>query len=175
MRQFSLVEATSENFAIIEHMWPFYVYDLTRYCGHKPDWQNPTALTFKNDNVRHYFQGINAHTFLIFIEKEAVGFVNIKQLEVMPEIDWYMNEFYIISKYQHHGIGAEVAKEILQKFNGEWSIGILPENELALRFWRKTVSNYTRGIFHEEYRSTEQLITNEHPNPYPMIMLRFKS
>lgn len=175
MSQFALIEATVENFALIEHMWPFYVYDLTRYCGHKLGWQNPTEITFKNDNVSHYFQGTNAHTFLILIEKEYVGFVNIKQLEVVPEVDWYMNEFYIISKYQKHGIGQAVANEIFKKYNGEWSVGVLPENLPALHFWRKTINNYTQGLFHEEYMSKEQLITNEHPDPYPMIMLRFQS
>lgn len=170
-----MIEANSEDFSIIERMWPFYVYDLTRYCGHKPGWKNPTDHTFKNDNVAHYFEGTNSHTLLIYIVNENVGFVNIKKLDVMPEVDWYMNEFYIISKYQRHGIGQEVANQILEKYTGEWSIGILPENLAALHFWRKTINAYTQGDFREEHKSKEQLITNEHPNPYPMIMLRFKS
>ncbi|MGE4348846.1 MAG: GNAT family N-acetyltransferase [Candidatus Berkiella sp.] len=174
MKKIDLIKATLVDKPMIEHMWYYYVYDLTRYCGFMRG-GNPTELSFKSDDLTKYFIVPHNHLYLVNIDDEISGFVLVKKLEIMPAVDWFLSEFYIVSKFQGTGIGSAVAKEIFEKFPGEWSVGVLPENAGALKFWRKLISEYVFDNFHEVEKSSEQLKTAEHPDPYPMIMLRFKS
>lgn len=175
MKKFNLIEATLTDYPVIENMWRYYVYDLSRCCGNLEGWESPTELSFKCDDLTGYFETPDSHVFLIKMGNEHAGFVFVKKLDVMPEIDWYMSEFFIISKFQRSGIGEVVAKEIFEKFHGEWAVGVLPENTIGLNFWRKMIKKFTHENYFEEYKTSEKLKTKEHPNPHPMIILRFNS
>jgi len=175
MFKFNLIKATLADKPALENMWYYYVYDLTRYCGFIKDWKSPTELSFKSDDITECFSGHDSHFFVIKIGDEYAGFAYFKKLEVMPYVDWFMNDFYIISKYQRSGLGKEVAKEIFEKFPGEWSVGIIPEHKGALSFWRNVIKSFKHDAFIEEMKTREQLQTKERPDPYPMVMLRFNS
>ncbi len=172
MLKYDLIPVQPADYPIIENLWYYYVYDLSRYCGSLAGWQSPTELCFTTDELAKYF---TTHMFLIKIGKECAGFVFLNKSDDAPKVDWYMSEFFIISKFQKSGIGQLVAKQIFEKFPGQWSIGVLPENSPALHFWRKVINSFTQGNFQEEHKTSDQLKTKDHPNPYPMIMLRFHS
>lgn len=173
-KKLNLVKATLSDKPLVENMWYYYVYDLTRYCGFMKGWSSPTELSFKSDDLTPFFTNANNHLFLIDIDNEHAGFVLVKKLDVMPELDWFMSEFFIVSKFQRSGIGQAVAKEIFEQFPGEWAVGVLPKNKGALTFWRKVITEYTDQNFYEEEKLSEQLKTAEYPDPNPMIMIRFK-
>jgi len=66
------------------------------------------------------------------------------------EADKVMAEFFLLHPYRGKGIGQLVATQIFDMFKGTWQISVLPRNQLALSFWRKIISNYTDGNFHEQ-------------------------
>lgn len=171
-----LIPATIADYPVIQNMARFYVYDMSRYCGQAFDgWEFPKDGLYECRDLKSYFETKNNHAFLIKINEELVGFALIDQLEVLPEADWNMGQFFIVAKYQHSGIGAKVAKQIFDRFEGEWSVGAIPQNSRAVEFWRKVISEFTQNNFKELKMTKEQLKTSEHPDPYPMIMFRFKS
>jgi predicted acetyltransferase len=175
MKQPSLIQANPNHQSAIEHLWPFYVYDLTRYCGQKPGWQNPTDLSFTSSCVKDYFEDPNSQIFLVKVDDEFAGFVMVKKPDFLPEVDWFLSEFYITSKFQRNGFGQAVAIEMFNGLKGEWALGVLPENIAAYSFWRKTLSLYTNNQYREAHKTKEELKTPLYPEPYPMNFFIFSS
>lgn len=175
MTIYSLTAATKSDQPTIEHLWPFYVYDLTRSCGQKPGWQNPTDLSFSSTCVADYFNDRKSQVFIIKVGAETAGFVMVKSPDFLPGTDWFLSEFYITSKFQREGLGQAVAIEIFNRLKGEWALGVLPENLPAYAFWQKTLSSYVHNLYREVHITKEELKTPEYPDPYPMNLFLFSS
>lgn len=171
-----LILATLRDYPVIQNLARFYAYDMSRYCGQAFEgWEFPENGLYEAFDLKKYFKDESRHSFLIKINGELAGFVLINKLEIIPETDWNMGEFFIIAKFQRSGIGAKVAQQVFERFKGEWSVGAIPQNIRAVHFWRKVIAQYTQGNFHEDKMTSEQLKTPDHPDPYPMIMFRFRS
>jgi len=80
-----------------------------------------------------------------------------------------LSEFFIVAKFQGKGLGSKVAVLIFEQFKGVWEVSALPSNKPARVFWKKVVSDYTKGNYSE---SRESKID---PDPHDMIALRFKT
>lgn len=171
-----LLTASLDDYTVIQNMARFYAYDMSRYCGQQLEgWEFPKDGLYECSDFKKYLEGNDKHAFLIKIDDELAGFAFVNKLEVMPEVDWNMGEFFIVAKFQRSGIGRKIAKQIFEKFPGEWSVGAIPQNTRALNFWRKVIAEYLHGQFREVEKTSEQLKTSEHPDPYPMVILRFKT
>ena len=174
--QIELSPASLKDYPVIQNMARFYAYDMSRDCGQQLEgWEFPQNGLYECNDFKKYLERNGNHAFLIKINDELAGFVFVNKLEVMPEVDWNMGEFFIVAKFQRSGIGRTIAKQIFDQFPGEWSVGAIPQNARALNFWRKIIAEYTYGKFHEVEKTSDQLKTSEYPDPYPMIILRFKT
>lgn len=170
-----IIPATFADYPTIQKMWPFYVYDLGRECGFAKDWKCPTDPSFVPDDLTPFFNDADKKSFLIKVGDELAGFALIAKLGAMPEIDFYLSEFFILAKLQNKGIGTIVATDLFNRLKGKWALGIIPENKKASAFWRKIITAYTTGNFSEFSKTSEELKTPEHPEPHPMIIFTFDS
>jgi len=171
-----LIKATLADYPVIQNLARFYAYDMSRDCGQDlKGWEFPKDGLYEGPDFKKYFESSSNHPFILKVEGELAGFVLINKLEIMPEVDWNIGEFFIVAKFQRSGIGKKVAKQIFDQFPGEWSVGAIPQNVKALNFWRKLIAEYPNGKFIEQEKTSEQLKTSEHPDPYPMNIFRFKS
>ena len=153
-----------------------YVYDLTRFLGFNKNWISPTNPDFvAMDDLNPYFKDHDKKAFLIKINNEIAGFILTNKLEIMPEVDFYLNDFFISAKFQDKQIGKQVAVDLFNQLNGKWALGVIPEHKKALHFWRRTLSLYKDGNFTESLKSGQELKTKDHPDPYPMIIFSFDS
>lgn len=50
-----IIKAKANDYPIIQHMWPFYIYDMGRYCGFNPGWECPASPGFVPDDLSSYF------------------------------------------------------------------------------------------------------------------------
>lgn len=159
-----LMQATIEDYPIIQHMWPFYIYDMGRDCGLNKGWDCPANLSFVSDDLTHYFTDPTRQAFLIKIGEELAGFILLNKLGTQPHIDWNMSEFFILAKFQGKGIGRLVAYEIWKTHPGIWEVSVIPENKSALVFWRKVVLAFTTGNYLEEIKEIDY--DNHQPKRY---------
>lgn len=151
----TLIKATLADYPIIQNMARFYVYDLSRTCGKSPGWECPEDGLFESFDFKAYFEEPDRHAFLIRINTEISGFVLINKIGTSVDIDWNMGEFFILAKFQGQSIGTQVAMQVWDKFPGNWEISVIPENQGALAFWRRVITQYTQGHYFEDIRSID--------------------
>jgi predicted acetyltransferase len=165
-----MIPATLDDYPIIQNLGRFYIYELSRHCGIPYNaFKCPDDGLIEFDDSKIYFTDEKHKAFLIKADDELAGFVFVKLFELIPKIDYFLSEFFILAKFQGHGVGKEIAKRLFDLYQGRWSLGVIPENISAVKFWQKVIPEYTQGKF------DQQLKTTEHPNPYPMIIFTFDS
>ncbi len=143
-----LLPATLADYPTIQNMARFYVYDMSRECGFiSADWAIPTDGLYESFNFKNYFGDPTRKAFLVKVGEELAGFVLLNQIGTEPKTNWNMGEFFILAKFQHKGIGKQVAHEIWDMHPGNWEVSVLPENKSALSFWRRTIGAYTDGHY----------------------------
>lgn len=171
----TIVSAAPVDCLLIQKLWPFYVYDLGRECSTIRSWEWPTDPSFVADDITPFFGDPDKKAFFIKIEKEIAGFILIQKIEIMPDVDFFISDFFIIAKFQNQGIGKLVAIDIFNQLQGKWALGVISANKKALYFWKKTLNTYTDGHFSECLKTSDELKTAQHPNPHPMILFTFDS
>lgn len=97
------------------------------------------------------------YPFLILVDEIPAGFILIATPPYTPkETDYYVHEFFILRPFRGKEIGSYAAAKVFDKFKGKWYLftNPSPKNIRGQKFWRKTVSNYTKGIYEDFYGQT---------------------
>ena len=150
----TLIPATIADHPTIQNLGRFYAYDLSRYCGFgSEDWWMPSNGLYECLDFKQFFDNPQHKVFIIRIGKELVGFAIVTK--GTDPVDWFVEEFYVIAKYQGKGVAKAVINQIWSMMKGNWEISVIPENIPALHFWRKVVGMITDGNFKEEVRSVD--------------------
>ena len=64
--------------------------------------------------------------------------------------DFEVIDFFLLRGFRGRGAGRLVALDMFRRFPGRWELKVLPDNEPALAFWRKTIAVAGNGPFMEE-------------------------
>jgi predicted acetyltransferase len=162
-----LQEAKLSDYPTVQNMARFYVYDMSRYCGHLPGWECPDDGLFENFDLKPYFTNNDCHAFLILVGQEKAGFATINKIGTTPDVDWNMGDFFVLAKFQGKGIAQQAAKLIFAQFKGRWEVATMPPNTKAHKFWLKVISACTG----QACQSEEKIVEN--PTPHPMMVISF--
>lgn len=145
--------ASIEDYPMIQNMARFYVYDLSKKCGHiSGDWRLPADGLFESFDFKHYFEESSRIAYLVKVYDDVAGFILLNHAVTSMDSDWNMGEFFILGKYQGQGIGKYAAEEIWQLHPGKWEVSVIPENSSALKFWESAISVYTDKHFTKEVK-----------------------
>ncbi len=137
-----IIRATLEDYPVIQNMAQFYAYDISR------EYEGLAKALIANNFHMHfdyksYFIDPTRKAFLVKVNEELAGFVLLNDICISPETQYNIGEFFIIAKFQRHGIGEKIAHKIWQMYPGRWEVSVIPELKGALVFWRKTISGFT--------------------------------
>lgn len=155
-----LLPATIEDYATIQNMARFYVYDRTSFMG----WPCPSNGLFECIDFKHYFENPDEKAFLIKVLDEIAGFVLLDKIQLLEPVDWNMGEFFVLAKFQGKEVAHTVVQKIFTQYPGRWSVAVMPENIKALKFWRKAISQFTRGMYTSVFKKTHELRGTEPPD-----------
>jgi predicted acetyltransferase len=147
--------ATITDYPLIQHMWLFYIYDMSRECGFIKGWECPANPSFVPDDITSYFKDPARRAYLIKVDDEPAGFALLNQAGTLPETQWNMGEFFILARYQEKGIGTESARQLWNMHPDLWEVSVIPENKNALDFWRKVISNFTDNRYVEAIKDVD--------------------
>ena len=149
----SIIRATIDDYPRIQNMARFYVYDLSRDCGSiSSDWAIPENGLYESFDFKNYFEEPSRKAYLVKVYDEIAGFVLLNQATEDATKTWSMGEFFIIAKFQGAEIATRVAKEIWNMHPGMWEVSVIPNNKSALKFWEKSISEFTYGAFNKQIK-----------------------
>ena len=143
-----IINATIKDYQLIQNMARFYVYDLSKECGlDSVEWEIPEDGLYESSDFRNYFEESQRKAYLVKVNHEIAGFVLLHQVTEDFSNKWNIGEFFIIARFQGRGVASQVAYQIWTMHPGKWLVSVIPENTKALRFWEKTINNFTNNNF----------------------------
>lgn len=164
------VELTNHDKAyIIKNMYPLYLHDLSGHYGlqeaHRPNVHGiyEASSDYRTLHDQYDVQNIwwekpdCLYPFLIMAEDRPAGFAMVATPpHCASGIDFFMHEFFLLRPYRGMGIAEKAAVMIFAMFEGNWEIFTNPgeKNKTGQHFWRKTVANYTQGLYEENVAIT---------------------
>ena len=145
---------------IIKNLYPLYLYDLS---GHYERLPNVHGIYEESDDVKTLQEQYGIQNiwwekpdvlfpYLILSEGTPAGFILIATPPYCNKgIDFFVNEFFLIQSLRGKGIAESAANIVFDQFKGKWELFTNPleKNIAGQKFWRKCLSNYTKGAFTE--------------------------
>lgn len=162
-----LQPASMSDYPMIQNMARFYVYDLSRECGHiSDDWRLPADGLFESFDFKNYFDESERKAYLVKVYDDVAGFVLLHQNTACQgsdspvgqgsrDVGWNVGEFFILARYQGHGVGAIAAEKMWQLHPGKWEVCVIPENISALNFWESTIRKFTNHVYEKEIKQID--------------------
>ncbi|MWV43399.1 GNAT family N-acetyltransferase [Paenibacillus sp. HJL G12] len=160
------VQLTSKNEAyVIKNLYPLYLYDLSEHYVRFPNIHGvyEDSDEYKTLNDQYEVQNIwwekpdCLYPYLILVEDKPAGFILIATPPHCSEgIDYFVNDFFLLRPYRGQGIAEQAAIKVFEQFKGRWELftNSSERNITGQRFWRKTVSNYSKENYAELYGDT---------------------
>ena len=141
-----LEPASISDYPLIQNMAQLYVYDASRELS----FSISVDGLYNPKSYRCYCEDSDKVAYVIKVYDEIAGFALINEKGLEKNMDWKVDQFFILAKFQRSGIGKIAAKKIWQLHPGKWEVSVIPENTSALKFWENTVSKFTANIFEKE-------------------------
>lgn len=111
------------------------------------------------DQLARWFADRSAYLLTILQSQRPVGFALVARGQAGPRssdaFDYRMAEFFIARPQRRIGIGRAAAPLIFDRFAGRWEISEYQRNPAAVKFWRRVVSEYSRGAYQERILNGE--------------------
>ncbi len=110
------------------------------------------------DQLARWFADSSAHLLLILKASTPAGFAMVARggpAFGKTPVDYRMAEFFISRPHRRLGVGRTAVPLILDRFAGRWEIVEYQRNPAAVDFWRRVVSQYTRGDYQERVSNGE--------------------
>ncbi|MDP5276441.1 GNAT family N-acetyltransferase [Chengkuizengella axinellae] len=152
------------NKYVIHNLYPLYLYDLAEIWGRSPN----KFGVFEEDDTKTLLE---QNTFFdIWWEKDNVLFPHLISVDDIPvglafvatppftpeKTDFIINEFFLLRFFRGRGIAEQAAIMLFNQYKGRWGLytNCTDNNIRTLRFWRKTLGNYTNSNYVEEQQDT---------------------
>ncbi|MBD2848623.1 GNAT family N-acetyltransferase [Paenibacillus sp. IB182496] len=160
------VQLTNKHDAyIIKNLYPLFLYDLSEHYVSFPNihgiYEDSDEYTTLQEQyeVQHIWweKPECLYPFLIRVDDQPAGFILIATPpHCSTEVDYFVNEFFLLRPYRGQGIAEQAAIHVFEQFRGRWELFTNPseKNTVGQKFWRKTISNYKKGEYLEKYGDT---------------------
>jgi predicted acetyltransferase len=138
---------------IVERLLQLYCYDFSEFAGLGSGHGRVDAGgRFAYPRLDLYWSEEGREALLLRVGSDLAGFVFINRWSPSGEpVDHAIAEFFVMRKYRRAGIGAEMARRIVQARPGIWEIAVAAYNTPALAFWRRAIAGL--GLAEIEERS----------------------
>ncbi|WBW97296.1 GNAT family N-acetyltransferase [Oceanirhabdus sp. W0125-5] len=157
-----LIPVILESKSKLENLMSYYLHDLSEFAD---DLKISEDGKFKYDGMDLYFSQEDLKPFFIKYDDEYIGFILLNSGKYVPKnIDYMINEFFILKGYRRKGIGSTSIKKLLDSFKGIYLVEQLVDNKLAVNFWK--------GFYHaNQIEFKEKSIVDD---GFECIMQRFE-
>jgi predicted acetyltransferase len=136
---------TESDRPLIERLWQLYSHDMSEVRGTLPNADG----VFKAGRLPTYLDDPDAFGYLISYRDAPAGFAFVR---THPDASHTMGDFFVVRAARRHGVGHEIARELLRRHPGSWEIGFQAENAGAPEFWRRVAADVVGESWREDLR-----------------------
>lgn len=153
-----ILAAKPEDYAVVRNLVSYYIHDFSEYMG----WDCPESGLFGGcDELPQYWGKAPddpqfrwpadwvGYPFILQVDGKLAGFALLRKLGDAAPPTYEVGEFFVLRKFRRQGVGGAVARQLFDRFRGEWVVKQMYENDAARAFWRKVVADYTGGGYEE--------------------------
>ena len=146
---------------IIKNLWVPYQHDISKFDLSKPNCHGLFGVDDTVSNLSDHSEKNNLwwnkkdilFPYLILVDKCPAGFNLIASKPFLPKeilADFVVYEFFLLHKYRGSKVSQKAAVQGFEKHKGTWEIVTHTNNDIAISFWRKVISNYTENNYSEK-------------------------
>lgn len=136
----TLENATSKDTKTLERLFQFFAHDTSEYSGKEI---GDDGFYHGLNDLEDYTEQSNYRTYLIQVDGNLAGLVVVRLEEKIN----YLRHYFIVRKYRKQKIGLEAAHRIFDMFQGDWRVSTMDYNIPAIKFWEKTLSEFTNESY----------------------------
>lgn len=134
-----------EDKPVLRNLLELYSHDFSEFDGADVDDCGLYGYPYYFDD---YWTEEGRHPFFIRVDGRLAGFVMVRD-STNTGFAHEIAEFFIMRKYRRSGVGKNVAWRIFDMLPGTWRVYEVEENKPAQAFWRRVISEYADGDYHE--------------------------
>lgn len=128
----------------IHRMLELYQHDLSEIWDQDLDSHGEYGYA-----LDRYWDKEGFYPFVATVNGKYAGFALVNQAVRIGTHGYWMDQFFVLKKYRHKGVGQLLAQSVFAALLGRWEVGQMTENHPAQAFWREVISAYTGGRFKE--------------------------
>lgn len=131
---------------ILRNLMTLYLHELSEFAD---DLEPNAQGIFEYAGLDLYWKNESLIPFFVKVNGNLAGFILLNRHPYAPkDVDYNINEIFIIKRYRRTGVAAEAVTKIFKSFPGKYNVGQLASNTRAVRFWRKVFT--ANNIVYEE-------------------------
>ena len=140
-----VIEALPCDKSVVQQLLELYLYDFSEFAGYDLDQHGRFGYPY----LDHYWTDADREAFLVRVDGQLAGLVMVRERELQGATGHSVAEFFVLRKYRSSGVGAQVAREIIGRHPGHWSLEVMEQNP-ALAFWRRVTAAIAPSGVREE-------------------------
>jgi predicted acetyltransferase len=129
---------------VLANLFELYLHDMAEWFG----------FDLRADGRYGYELTAGKEAYLVRVDGALAGFALAHSaapwLDDPDSMD--VDEFFIVRRFRRHGLGAQVAGWLWDRYPALWLVRVFEANLPAVPFWRSTIAAYTNQDFTEERR-----------------------
>jgi len=130
MPRVEVIEAEPQHKALLRHLLELYLHDLSAYDGGDVDDNGLYGYEY----LDRYWTEPNSRPLLLRVDRRWAGFALVRLGQPHD-----IAEFCVLRKYRRSGVGTVLARNLFDRFPGEWQVRQLGSNTDATIFWRNAI------------------------------------
>ena len=127
-----------------------YEYELSQYFVHYVNDLGLYGFEHLDGVDDFYFKNSKGWVFFIRVDGKLAGFavvLNDYAYLKSRKTDYVLSDLFVMYRYRGTGVGKFAANYLFDKFKGAWQLNAFTKNTNAVRFWVKTIGDYTKNTY----------------------------
>ena len=143
--QITLRRAIPDERDILFNLLEKYAYEFSQYDRRDVNQYGLYGYQY----LDYYWDEECRFPYFIEADGKLAGFVLVNDYPEAPdrELDYAISEFFVMYKYRRMGAGTKAFELACDAHRGRWQLKMHPHNTASVKFWTKTVSEYTGGNY----------------------------
>ena len=142
--QVAVIEALDDDRTVVRRLLQLYHYDFSEFDGGDVNLHGEYLHQYFDE----YWTDSDRMAFLFRVGSSWAGLALVFTGDPHD-----IAEFFVMRKYRGHGVGAQAAEFLFERFPGHWTVRQQMTNPAATAFWRKAI----RYPF-EEHRQDGEIV-----------------